>query len=290
MDEAAYTSLAPWYGAKRTLAPRIVEAIGDHRFYVEPFCGSMAVVLNKPVVRQELVNDMHGDLINLARVIRDEELSGRLYWRLNRTLTAEGVFVESRGVVRSAPAPTIDSPPSVDRAYHYFVASWQGVNGVAGCRESSNGYARRYSSRGGAAATRFAGAVESLPWWHQRLRHVEIYQGCGLTICERVEDRAGTVIYADPPYFEKGSEYKHDFAAADHERLAAALNRFRETKVVVSYYEHPELARLYPGWTKLDATTTKGMVQAGKRNQAGRTDAPEVLLVNRTAIGKAVPA
>ena len=145
---------------------------------------------------------------------------------------------------------------------------------------SSNGYARRFSSKGGAASTRFVGAVESIPWWHNRLRGVEIYSGCGIELAGRIEDRKGTAIFADPPYFEKGAEYLHDFHKDDHERLAFSLNRFKETRVVLSYYQHPELDRLYPGWHQIDVTTTKGLVQSAGR-PTGRVDAPEVLLVNR---------
>jgi site-specific DNA-cytosine methylase len=39
-------ALAPWYGSKRTLADRIVKELGPHKFYVEPFCGSCAVLRN----------------------------------------------------------------------------------------------------------------------------------------------------------------------------------------------------------------------------------------------------
>lgn len=42
------TAIAPWFGSKRTLAPRIVAELGSHRAYWEPFCGSMAVLLAKP--------------------------------------------------------------------------------------------------------------------------------------------------------------------------------------------------------------------------------------------------
>lgn len=274
-------ALAPWFGGKRILAERIVEALGPHRCYWEPFAGSMAVILAKPVATQEAVNDLHGDIVNLARVIRHPELSQRLDWKLRRTLVHEELFRESRGICRATPpAPGV---ADVERAYHYFVSSWQGVNGVAGCRPSSTGFARRFSSKGGAASTRFASAVESIPWWHERLRFVEIYSGCGIELCERIEDREGTAIYADPPYFEKGANYLHDFTGKQHERLAVALNRFMRTRVVLSYYEHPELARLYPGWEKLEVTTTKGLVNAAKRVD-GRTDAPEMLLINRKAV------
>ena len=40
------TALAPWFGGKRTLAPKVIELLGEHRTYVEPFCGSMAVLLH----------------------------------------------------------------------------------------------------------------------------------------------------------------------------------------------------------------------------------------------------
>ena len=35
-------ALAPWFGGKRTLAPAIVQQLGKHTQYFEPFCGSMA--------------------------------------------------------------------------------------------------------------------------------------------------------------------------------------------------------------------------------------------------------
>lgn len=274
-------ALVPWFGAKRVLARRIVSALGRHRCYWEPFCGSMAVLLAKPAVTQETVNDLHDDLVNLARVVRDEGTAVALYARLTRTPTAEALFAESRAVVRSAPAPTTADPPSVDRAYHYFVASWQGLNGVAGTAQTNLNFARRYTSRGGAAATRFASAVASVPAWYARLRTVAIYSGCGIALCEKVEDRPGTVVYADPPYLVKGAKYVHDFAAADHQRLAAALTRFEHTRVVVSYYAHPELALLYPGWRVVPVTTTKAMVNSGGRADAGPVKAPEVLLINQ---------
>lgn len=282
MTEATQTSLAAWFGAKRTLAPRIIAALGPHRAYWEPFCGSMAVLLNKPAANMETVNDLHRDLVNLARVVRDEDLSSRLHWRLRRTIPAEALFRESVAAVRAGDAPPIAEPPSVARAYHYFVSSWLGINGVSGTPNYHTGFARRFSSKGGAPGIRFQGAVDSLPWWHERLRPVVILQSDGIELCERIEDRQGTAVYVDPPYLVKGAKYVHDFAAGDHERLAAALRRYKSTRVVVSYYAHPSLTGLYPGWTVLEVTTTKTMVNTGKRTDA-KVGAPEVLLINGPA-------
>jgi DNA adenine methylase len=278
--QMTYTATVPYYGSKRTLAPRIVEALGPHRCYWSLFAGSLAVELAKPPAVMETVNDLHGDVVNLARVLRDESLSGRLYWRLTRTIPGEQVFRESLYALGTGPAPGIDREPSADRAYHYFLVSWLGLNGMAGTHRVGSSFSTRYTSNGGAPAKRFVGAVESVPWWHERLRTVLILSECGIALAERIEDKAGTVIYADPPYLEKGSRYLHDFDSDDHRRLAAALCRYTRTRVVVSYYAHPDLAALYPGWRVIECPVTQGMA----RLPAGQVKtAPEVLLVNQFA-------
>ena len=286
-DAPAQSSLAPWFGAKRTMAPTVIQQLGPHRAYWEPFCGSMSILLNKPAVMMETVNDLHGDLVNLAWVIQDPQTCQELYWRLRRTLFAHEVFRASQGVIRSGPVPDrAQRQECVERAYHYFVVSWMGIGGVAGTPNYHHGFARRFSSKGGPPGLRFTGAVESLPWWHERLRAVVILSCDGIDICERCEDREGTVIYADPPYLVKGAKYVHDFTGEHHRRLAAALGRFKLTRVVVSYYEHPDIESLYPGWRKLEVRVAKSMVNTGKRTE-GRTEAPEVLLVNGEIIPQA---
>lgn len=289
----AQTSLAPWFGGKRTMAAEIVRQLGPHRAYWEPFCGSLAVLLNKPTVMMETVNDLHQDLVNLARVVQDPDLAPQLHDRLSRTLFCESLFFESQAVIRSGPAMCSGAAERIERAFHYFLVSWMGPGGLAGTPNTSQGFAKRFSSRGGPPGKRFVGAVDSMPLWHERLRPVIILSGCGIELCEKIEDRKGTVIYADPPYLEKGASYQHDFTRAavsgatslfedagdDHERLAVALRRFKHTRVVVSYYDHPDLAKLYPGWNKLRVRAAKNVANPGAAVE-GRVEAPEVFLIN----------
>jgi DNA adenine methylase len=296
MSTPAQTALAPWFGAKRTMSAAIVRQLGPHRSYWEPFCGSLAVLFNKPPAMMETVNDLHQDLVNLARVVQDPQLAPQLYDRCRRTLFCEALFHDSRAALQSARAEELELAPAaakVERAYHYFVVSWMGPGGLAGTPTSSQGFAKRFSSKGGPPGVRFAGAADSIPWWHERLRPVGILCGDGVGLCEKVEDRKGTTIYADPPYLEKGAAYLHDFsrgdrsgaaslfdgAEDDHERLAKALRRFRHTRCVVSYYDHPDLAALYPGWAKVRVRATKNVANPGA-DAEGRVEAPEVLLVN----------
>ncbi len=283
------TAIAPWFGSKRRLAPRIVEALGDHRVYWEPFCGSLAVLLAKEKCSSETVNDLHGDLINLARVLKDEATARDLWGRLMRFVMHEDLFREAADRWKARGYGPSPGEPDVDRAEEFMVCSWFGRNGVAGTESYNHGFCVRYTANGGHAATRWRSTVESIPAWHERLRGVTILNRDAFDLLERVEDHKRTVIYCDPPYIEKGSTYVHDFAASDHGRLAELLRRFQRTRVVVSYYEHPLLADLYDGWQKIECPMTKALVNQGMRDQEGvAVIANEVLLVNRPERGKAV--
>lgn len=101
-----------------------------------------------------------------------------------------------------------------------------------------------------------------------------------MEVLSNIEDATHVSIYCDPPYLVKSDKYVHDFKAEDHRRLANLLMRFTKTRVVVSYYDHPDLAGLYPGWTVVHCPTTKALVNQGMRDQQGGQVAPEVLLIN----------
>lgn len=272
--------LAPWFGGKRNLAPTIVKLLGRHRVYWEPFCGSCAVLLAKPPCVMETVNDLHGDLINLARVLKNEDLALQLYNKLSRTLVHEQLFKEAaeRYKIRGYYAAQYD-PPEIDRAYDYILFAWLGTNGVAGTPSYNQGFSVRYTASGGHAAKRWQSVIESIPAWHYRLANVTILNRDAFELLERIEDNEGTAIYVDPPYIEKGAKYIHDFKSEDHQRLAEMLLRFKKTRIVVSYYDHSILNQLYPSWWRKKINISKALSNAGSRGEKD-IRAIEVLLTN----------
>ena len=280
-DEMKIKAIAPWFGGKRTLAPAIVAELGPHSAYWEPFCGSMAVLLAKEQSSFETVNDQYGEVINLAWVLQREELAIELYATVSRLLLHEEIFHEAAARYRErghSPA----GEPDVSRAADFMICSWFGRNGVSGTSSYNQGFCVRYTKNGGHAATRWCSAVESIPAWHQRLRSVTILNRDGFEVLERIEDAPGVVVYCDPPYVEKRCKYIHDFERADHARLAELLFRFKRTRVVVSYYDHPELDELYrqQPWFKRKLKATKALVNQGMRDGKGAVEAPEVLWMN----------
>lgn len=306
--EMKINAIAPWFGSKRTMAAAIVEQLGRHVCYFEPFAGSMAVLLAKDKSRYETVNDRHGWLTNLARVLTDERAAVKLYDRLVRTLFCETTLRESEAwlAAEREPDPAVID---VDGAYHLFVHSWAGRNGCAGQAKMNFQLAVRWTPTGGSATTRFRSAIDSIPAWHDRLRNVVILTRDAFGVLASMPDSHDVAIYCDPPYLVSsrtgkgnGGGYLHDFteeagdtlfgARDDHSRLAEALGRFKHARVVVSYYAAERLKQLYPlsRWTHVAVAAPKLLANAGSREMdRGRTDAPEVLIINGASYAKGTP-
>lgn len=282
-------SLLPYYGAKRRLAPKIIHQLGEHRAYYELCAGSMAVILAKPRARPEIVVDLYGALVNLARVVASGRWSD-LRRKAARTLIHESVF--KAAIRREAElldpetggwpvAPSSETreitDAHVDAAYLTLMLGWQGRSGVAG-RSRSHSFGVHWAP---GAVSPWPNVARSLRFWHERLSGVEIVQRDAILMAQRVPDKPGVAVYCDPPYIVEGGHYHHAFTREQHEGLAAALGAKRHARVVVSYYDHPWLDELYPrerGWIKhaVPQTNTLGATVSGLRKAV----LPEVLLIN----------
>jgi hypothetical protein len=61
-----------YYGGKTRVADRIVDLLPPHQHYVEPFAGSLAVLLAKRPSKLETVNDLDGDMCAFWRALREQ--------------------------------------------------------------------------------------------------------------------------------------------------------------------------------------------------------------------------
>lgn len=273
------SQLVSWLGGKATLAATVAAELGPHRKYVEVFCGSMAVLLTKAPCGDEVVNDLHGDLVNLARVIAHEKGGPAFYRRVRRLLVCEAMFRElaerivSRGQERPAPAL-----PDVERAVEFFYASWVGKGGVTGGKGSKLSFAASYGISSG-IGRRWRSAVMTVPRWRRRLERVTILNRDGLELLERIADEPEIVVYLDPPYLGKSDGYVHGLDGLSHARLAELACRFRRARVIVSGYREAALLKLYPGWTVRDVPIVQSLAMSAGKQEAVPM-APEVLLIN----------
>ncbi len=278
-------AIAPWFGGKRTMAPAIVRELGRHTQYFEPFCGSMAVLFAKEPSRQETVNDLHGDVINLAWCLQHERIGPALYRRLRRATLADATLARAREIIVGTPGPGMELNP--ERAYWFFVFSWMGRNGEAGLSaiERSGSLCVRWTANGGDPAVRFRGAVDSIPALRRRLRNVTVIRRDAFDWLPKLPDVEGLAIYADPPYVDKSDRYLHDFDSGfmggtdDHQRLRDVLARFKKARIVISYYDCPRVRELYAGWTFVEHTRQKNLHAQNGRGSRPK-GAPEVLIIN----------
>ena len=259
-------TLAQWFGSNRMLAPVVGKMLGTLDWCGVVFAGGMSEV---PYIqaREVLVNDIHLDIINLARVVA----GGDRQW-LAEQADAKGFHpVELYDAQQYCKAAT---PRDRERALQYFVATWMGRATAAGTdKEFDGNLAVRFTASGGGSNVRYRSAIESLAAWEQVFKRCEFSTLDFRVFLEKCHDRKFHAIYSDSP-FPDTDKYKHRFAERDHRDLATMLGRFKITRVVARFYNHPLIRELYPEpqWKWHDI--------AGGRTQANKT-APEVLLVNQ---------
>lgn len=63
----------PYFGGKSKVVDEVWQRFGDTRNYVEPFCGSCAMLLGRPEIKgSEVVNVLNGLLVNFWRSVKNE--------------------------------------------------------------------------------------------------------------------------------------------------------------------------------------------------------------------------
>jgi len=73
MSDDALRAPFPYFGGKRSVVDAIWERLGTPKQYIEPFCGSAAVLLASPhVAPLEVVNDLNGFIANFWRATKHD--------------------------------------------------------------------------------------------------------------------------------------------------------------------------------------------------------------------------
>jgi DNA adenine methylase len=259
-----------YFGGKTSTAARIVGRFPPHGHYVEPFAGSLAVLLAKPPSLMETVNDLDGDLMVFWRMLRDQPAELARVCQLTPHSRAEW---ES--------SADLDVSDPLERARRVWVRLTQGRSG----RLLRTGW-RHYVAQvgvGTAFPSYLDGYVDRMAAAAQRLHHVTLECRPALEIIERYGAGDDVLIYADPPYlgsargsYDKG--YRHEMRDEQaHRDLAAALHRCRATVVLSGYASDLYDLELYPDWHRTTFVSGTGHGVDGGSNRT------EVLWSNRAA-------
>lgn len=256
----------PYYGSKQTLGPRIASLLPAHEHYVEPYAGSLAVLLAKRPSRMETVNDIDRDLMVFWRVLRDDPLELERVCALTPHSRAE--YLEAR-------AANLDELPDLERARLVWVRLTQGR---AGTMRASTGWRHFQDPKGSSSGMPryLSGYVSRLAPVAERLGTVSLECRPALELIQAYGKHPGVLLYIDPPYLgsTRARNYKHEMGGeAEHRELAAHLAACRAA-VVLSGYHSPLYDELYAGWHRVEIDAHTGQANDWQR----RT---EVLWSNR---------
>jgi DNA adenine methylase len=234
-----------WHGGKFRLAPWIQSFFPKHRIYCEPFSGAGSVLLTKPRVWAEYLNDLDGQVINLFRVLQDGSRAKELIRLLTLTPFAREEFDLACG-----PEGEIDS---VERARRLCIRSFMGFSSGSATGKSTGFRSRSFRSNTGPARD-FLAYPEKLWAVVNRLRGVTIENRPALEIIPLL-DTPGTLIYADPPYPASTrtnyGTYRHELTDDDHVALAECLHGC-SGYVLISGYRCDLYDQLYAGWIRVE--------------------------------------
>jgi DNA adenine methylase len=256
-----------YFGGKQTLAERIVALLPAHLHYVEPYCGSLAVLLAKPPSRMETVNDLDRELMTFWRVLRERSedlervcaLTPHSRAEYGDVLEASPVEAELEVARRVWVRLTQGRGGQMRRTtgWRYFVAP-------RGSNLSMPGYLEAYR-------TRLAPCLD-------RLAQVSLECRPAIEVITEYGQHPETLLYVDPPYLGSvrnwGNQYRHEMRDdAEHQQLAEALLAARAT-VVLSGYASPLYDELFASWDRVSLTA---------RTSQGGTDGErtEVIWCNR---------
>lgn len=229
--------LLQYRGSKARLAHTIIKFFPPHKVYVEAFGGTGAVLFAKSPCRLEVINDLDSNLVNIYRVLRDEQKCKELERMLEFTPYSRELFMESTEFLVKG------GGSDVERAYHYIVASNQSVMG------SRRSWLR---SRKRNHADRFRFLPEILWEWHRRFRAVVVEHTSWENLLDYYDSRQ-TLFYLDPPYHPHTcsayKDYDHRLTRDDHINL---IERVQSLKgyTVISGYHHPDYNSL-KGWRRI---------------------------------------
>ena len=232
----------PYFGGKMTVGPAITALLPAHAHYVEPYCGSLAVLLAKKPSDHETVNDLDAKLMTFWRVLRERPAD-----------LARACALTPHARAAYEQAVPIDAEDDLELARQIFVKLTQGRSG----RLMRTGW-RHYVNPAGSGhgmPGHLAGYVDRMAPAAERLQSVSLECRPALDIVEKYGAEPDVLLYVDPPYLgstrANDNAYRHEMRSeADHRELADALRAARAA-VVISGYPSPLYdLELYAGWDR----------------------------------------
>jgi DNA adenine methylase len=237
-----------WYGGKYSHLDWLLPLLPETTHYCEPFGGSAAVLINRKPSPVETYNDIHGEVVNFFRVLREQK---------DELVEAIGLTPFSRAEFEAAIKESTENLSDLERARRFYILARQVRTGLAQKASVGRWAHCLLTSRAGmaGAVSRWLGAVEDLPLIAQRLLRVQIENAPAIEVIKRY-DSEETLFYCDPPYPHESrgdsNAYANEMTDDQHIALSELLHSVRG-KVALSSYKCSLMEQLYSDWQCVEA-------------------------------------
>lgn len=218
--------LLDYFGGKWFSSKHIIKEFPEHKTFVDVFCGAASITLKKKPSKNEIINDIHSELFNLFKVLREQ--TSELIKVLEKTPYSRDEYNYCR-------------EPSflpVEQARRTIVKSWFGIGDSM---DNKTGF-RVSLSQGGSTTSPWINYVDLLDSYSERLRSV-IIENLDYKELIRRYDKEDTLFYVDPPYVtstrSRKHAYLHDWKDEQHKELLDILSNIKG-KFILSGYDSPD--------------------------------------------------
>ncbi len=238
-----------YFGGKLQLAERIVAMLPPHELYLEPFAGSLSVLLAKPQSRMEVVNDLDGELMNFWRMLRD---------RTDDLIRVAALTPHSRAEHKASFERAEDD---LERARRTWVRLSQGRGGHTSRRTGWRFYQDPKGSHS-SMPDYIDAYLERVCPAARRLRGISLECKPAADLIRDYGQHRETLIYADPPYLGSLRTWGNNYAVEmrtdeEHRDLLEALLSCRAA-VVLSGYASELYDGLLTTWFRREIATQTG--------------------------------
>nr|KAJ9622912.1 hypothetical protein H2204_011392 [Knufia peltigerae] len=227
-------TLFPWPGGKTRLAKHLLPLINErpHTCYVEAFAGSAAMLFEREPAKVEVLNDMHGELVRLYRVVANhlDEFVRHFRWSLT-----------SREMYRWAQLQHVETLTDIQRAARFYYLQ----------KLSFGGKVEGQTLGVGPTSTKRINLLrleQDLSDAHLRLHGVVIEQLTWQRCIEKY-DRPETLFLLDPPYWET-TGYGAEFGMDQYEQLAEVMAQLKG-RAILTINDHAAMRALFDRFNRV---------------------------------------
>jgi DNA adenine methylase len=243
----------------------------SYSIYVEPFCGSGAVILNKKPSEVEIMNDINGDITNFFRVL--QKYPKELIRLLKLTPYSYNEYINCIELLDYT-----SDELNIERARKFYYRICSTYFGVYDMR-SKGRWRRGYDDKNNLNKN-YRKKIRGLFKISKRIKNIEILNQDALTLLGKY-DSNNTFFYLDPPYVFNTrtalNAYKNELKDDVHIKMCNIIASMK-SKVLISGYDNEIYNDILKNWNKVYNKKKKAGSTAG-RNGVG-SYRQEVLWMN----------